>query len=72
MSEFTGMYKITISNLRNESRQELRNLEKSYSTLSDKESDYALVLKSILELKRSVAEIYENAEDDIFSDRKPF
>ena len=72
MSNISDIYGISLKGYRETSKTELRAIEHSYFILKDKDSDYAAIIKSLMNLKRSVHEVYMNADDDIFSDRKAF
>jgi len=68
MNEFSKVYKVTLKYARAMSKKRLRENERCYDSLKNKDTDYARVVKAIQDLHRQSAEIYANAADDIFED----
>jgi len=69
MSGFKSIYKISLRAARAKSKKTLRENERAYSSLKNKDSDYAKTIKALQDLHRQVSEIYDSADDDIFADK---
>jgi hypothetical protein len=66
MNDFKKIYSVSLKNCRSKSKKVLRENERAYNSLVNKDSEYAKIIKAMQDLHRKVADIYDNAKDDIF------
>lgn len=59
------VYTITLKEYRSTARKRVREGERCYNSLKNKDSDYAKAVFSILELNKCVCKVYDNAPDEI-------
>ena len=72
MSDLKDIYKISLRDYRAKAKKALRENEKAYDCLVNKNSDYANIILAMQRLHRDAAEIYDNAPDEIMFDHEPF
>jgi len=72
MNEIKKIYKISLNACRTKSKKALRENERAYDCLKNKDSDYANAILAIQRLHRDVVEIYDNAPDEIMFDHEAF
>ena len=72
MSELKTIYSANLKNARAEANKKVRDTQKAYDTLANKESDYAYVVKSMLFLYKESAEVYNKAPSKIVFEHEPF
>ena len=72
MSELRKLYSANIKLLRSEVKLRVREAQRGYDALPNKDSDYAVVLKSFLDLHIASAEIYNDASDEIVFEHEAF
>ena len=63
--KITDVYKISLSDHRRESAKILKENERAYSSLANKDSSYAKHIKALQDLHRQVYEIYKNAPNEL-------
>ena len=59
------MYKVSIKDRRKTETFALREIEKAYDSLKNKDSVYARGIKQLQDCQRAVCDIYDNAPDEI-------
>ena len=59
------LYKISLPDHRRDSSKRLKENERAYASLTNKESPYAKQMKALQDLHRQVYEIYKNAPSEL-------
>ena len=72
MSELKKIYTVSIKEAKAEANKKVRNTQKAYDLLENKDSDYAFIIKAVLDLYIDSAEVYNNAPSEIMFDHEPF
>ena len=72
MSDLKKIYSVSLQLARHEANEKVRDTTKCYSSLCDKESDYAVIIKSMLDLYVESAKIYNDAPNDITFEYEAF
>lgn len=65
MNTINDIYLISLKDIRRQSKKRLRENEKCYDSLKNKDSEYARIVKALQDLHREVYEIYRNAPDGL-------
>ena len=72
MNDLKKIYSVSVKSARAKANKAVRDAQKSYGSLKDKESDYAFVIKKMLDLYIQSAEVYNNAPSEILFDHEAF
>ena len=72
MSDIKKIYSVSVKSAKAEANKKVRDTQKSYDILKNKESDYAFVIKAVLNLYIQSAEVYNNAPSEILFDHEAF
>ena len=72
MSELKKIYTVSLKEAKAEANKKVRNTQKAYDLLENKDSDYAFIIKAVLDLYIDSAEVYNNAPSEIMFDHEPF
>ena len=72
MNRIKRIYTVRLKNERAEANKKVRNTQKAYDLLVDKNSDYAFILNSMLVLYIQSAEVYNNAPSEILFEHEAF
>jgi len=72
MSDLKKIYSVSLKCERVKANEKVRNTQKAYDLLKDKNSDYACILNSMLFLYKESAEVYNNAPSEIVFDHEAF
>ena len=72
MSDLKKIYSASIRSIKAGENKKVSETRKCYEALSDKTSDYAIIIKSILDLHMESAKIYNNAPDEIVFEHEAF
>ena len=72
MSDLKKVYSVSVKAARAEANKKVRAAGKGYHLLKDKDSDYAIIVKAVLDLYIQSAEVYNNAPSEIYFDREQF
>ena len=72
MSELKKIYTVSLRSAKAEANKKVRDTQKAYDLLKDKDSDYAFIIKAMLNLYKDSAEVYNKAPSEIMFDHEPF
>jgi len=72
MSDLKKIYSVSIKSAKAEANKKVRDTQKAYDLLKDKNSDYAYIINSMLFLYKESAEIYNNAPSEIIFEHEAF
>lgn len=65
MDALNEIYRCSLNSARAEANKKVIEVQRSYDLLKDKNSDYAVMFKQMLDLYIESAEVYNNAPSDI-------
>ena len=65
MSDINDIYRISVKCARDDANKKVICTQKAYDTLKDKNSDYAIVVRAVLDLYIKSAEVYNSAPSEI-------
>ena len=65
MNKFNNIYSTTLKQHREESKKRFNESSKSFESLKNKDSDYAIAVKAINDLHKQVCDVYNGAPDEI-------
>ena len=72
MSDIKKIYSVSVKSAKAEANKKVRDTQKAYDILENKKSEYAFVIKSVLNLYIQSAEVYNNAPSEILFDHEAF
>ena len=72
MSDLKKIYSVSLKSAKAEANKKVRDTQKAYDILANKDSDYAFIIKAMLRLYIDSAEVYNNAPSEILFDREAF
>ena len=72
MSDLKKIYTVSLKSAKAEANKKVRDTQIAYDLLKNKESDYAFIIKSMLDLYIQSAEVYNNAPSEILFDHEAF
>ena len=72
MNDLKKIYDVSLRAAKTEANKKVRDTQKAYDLLKNKDSDYAFVIKAMLNLYIDAAEVYSKAPSEIMFDHEPF
>ena len=72
MNNLKKIYSVSVKEAKAEANKKVRDTQKAYDLLKDKNSDYAYIIKSVLDLYINSAEVYNNAPSEILFEHEAF
>jgi len=72
MSDLKKIYSVSVREAKAEANKKVRDTQKAYDLLKDKDSDYAFIIKSVLDLYVDSSEVYNNAPSEILFEHEAF
>jgi uncharacterized protein YeeX (DUF496 family) len=72
MNDLKKIYSASIKSERDDANKKVRDTQRSYDALVNKDSDYAYIIKSMLFLYKESAEVYNKAPSEIMFEHEPF
>jgi hypothetical protein len=72
MTELKKIYSASVKAARDKANKTVRETQKAYDLLKNKESDYAFIIKNVLDLYIESADVYNSAPSEILFDHEAF